>query len=113
MRRDQAFMLDILDAARLIIAYLNGVSKEAFLEDTQQQDSVIRRIEIIGEAARRVSPATRDAFPEIHWSEMIGMRNMMIHCYDDIDLDIVWNTARDDLPRLIAQLESIVSPEAF
>ena len=71
------------------------------MRDTQCQDSVIRRIEIIGEAARRISPEIRTAYPDIPWTEMIGMRNLMIHDYDDIDLEIVWSTVQRDLPRLI------------
>jgi len=59
MARDSVYLLDILEAARLAVSYLRGVSHEAFLRDTQRQDSVIRRIEIIGEAARRVSVASR------------------------------------------------------
>jgi uncharacterized protein with HEPN domain len=81
------------------------------LRDIQLQDSVIRRIEILGEAARRVSPATREALPEVPWAGMVGMRNLMIHDYDDLDLEIVWATVQHDLPDLIARLEPHVSPE--
>ena len=101
MDRDQAYLLDILDSARLALAYIKEGDKERFLRDTQCQDSVIRRIEIIGEAARRISPEIRTAYPDIPWTEMIGMRNLMIHDYDDIDLEIVWSTVQRDLPRLI------------
>ncbi len=79
MERDGVHLLDILDAARLALAYVRGLSKDAFLENIQVQDSVIRRIEIIGEAARRVSAEGRDALPEIPWQQMIGVRNVMIH----------------------------------
>jgi len=111
MLRDRVYLLDMLDAARLAVSYLENVTRDAFLLDTQCQDSVIRRIEIIGEASRRVSPQTRAACPGIPWSEMIGMRNMMIHDYDDVDLEIVWDTVRRDIPRLIELLEPLV-PDA-
>lgn len=65
MERDRVYLLDILHAARLAVSYVEGVSQCAFLEDTQRQDSVIRRIEIIGEAARRITDETRAAHPEI------------------------------------------------
>lgn len=104
MERDRAYLLDILESARLAVTYLNGVSKEHFLASTQLQDSVIRRIEIMGEAARRVSPATRESLTGIPWAEMIGMRNLMIHDYDDLDLEIVWDTVQHDLPGLIKKL---------
>jgi len=110
MQRDAVYLLDILEAAKLAVSYVAGISKDAFLLDTQCQDSVIRRIEIIGEASRRVSPETRDAFPGIPWSEMVGMRNLMIHDYDDVDLEIVWDTVQCDLPRLIALIEPLVPP---
>jgi uncharacterized protein with HEPN domain len=100
MDRDRAYLLDILSAARLALSYVEGVAKDAFLADTQRQDSVIRRIEIIGEAARRVSPQTQAAHPGIPWNEMIGMRNQMIHDYDDVDLEI--GGPLRDLPRLIS-----------
>jgi uncharacterized protein with HEPN domain len=99
-------MLDILEASRLAMSYVEGVSREAFMQNTQLQDAVIRRIEIIGEAARRVSFQTQDAYREIPWKAMIGMRNLMIHDYDDVDLDIVWNTVIRELPRLLNLLES-------
>lgn len=109
MQRDQAYLLDILKAAELAMAYVKGVSEERFIADTQLQDSVIRRIEILGEAARRVSPETQMAHSNIPWREMIGMRNMMIHDYDDVDLHVVWQTVRQDLPRLIAEIKPLVS----
>lgn len=108
MARDRAYLLDIREASRLAISYVGNASKDVFLQDTQLQDSVIRRIEIIGEAARRISPEFRSLFPALPWSEMIGMRDLMIHDYDDVDLEIVWNTVQRDLPRLLAQIESIM-----
>ena len=111
MKRDPVYLLDILEAARLASSYLQDVTEEVFLRDTQRQDSVIRRIEIIGEAARRVSPATKEAHPEIPWSEMVGMRNLLIHDYADVDLRIVWDTVQRDLPRVIALIEPLVPSE--
>ena len=111
MERDQVYLLDILEAARLAVSYVREVSKEAFLRDTQLQDSVIRRIEIIGEAARRISATTRETLPDVPWVEMIGMRDFMIHDYDDVDFLIVWETVQRDLPALITALEPFVAPE--
>jgi uncharacterized protein with HEPN domain len=78
MQRDRAHIQDIIDAARLAMSYLDKVTEEEFAHDTQIQDAVIRRIEIIGEAERRVSPELRGANPQVPWSETIGMRNLMI-----------------------------------
>ncbi len=89
MQRDAAYLRDILEAARLALAYLQKVDREAFDRDTKLQDAVLRRLEIIGEAARRVSADTRRAHPEIPWRQMIGMRNQVIHMYDGVDMNVV------------------------
>ena len=110
MWRDTEYLIDILEAAKLALAYVSGKSKGEFLEDNQCQDAVIRRLEIIGEAARRISDETRARYRKLPWKAMVGMRNVMIHEYDDIDLVIVWDTVQNDLPRLIAALEEVVPP---
>jgi uncharacterized protein with HEPN domain len=111
MKRDEIYLLDILEAAKLAISYVENVSKEEFMRNVQCQDSVIRRIEIIGEAARRVSEKTKVTRSDIPWSEMMGMRNLMIHDYDGVDLKIVWDTVQRDLPRLIELIEPLVPPD--
>ena len=109
MERNVQYLLDILASARMIRTYLEGVTRHEFLVDTQLQDSVIRR-EIIGEAAGRVSSAFHEENPEIPWNEIRGMRNRMIHAYDDIDMDIVWETVQQDIPQLISRLERLAPP---
>ena len=111
MERDRAYLFDILDAARLALSYIESITEEVFYQDIQCQDSVIRRLEIIGEAARRIPETTRAAFPELPWNEMVSLRNVLIHEYDDVDLSIVWNTVRNDLPPLISALQKIIGGE--
>ena len=111
MERDRVYLLDILHAARLAVSYVESLSQCAFLEDIQRQDAVIRRIEIIGEAARRITDETRAAHPEIPWQAMIGMRNLMIHAYDDVDLLVVWKTVEQSLPELIARIAPLFPAE--
>ncbi len=108
MQRDKEYLLDILEAAKLAFAYVDKKSREEFFNDTQCQDAVIRRLEIIGEASRRISEETRASFPDLPWSDMVGMRNVIIHEYDDVDLVIVWETVNNDLPPLIDALEKIL-----
>ncbi|MBI4949028.1 MAG: DUF86 domain-containing protein [Deltaproteobacteria bacterium] len=110
MRRDKEYLLDILGAARFALSYVGKMNKEDFLKDTLIQDAVIRRMEIIGEAARRVSQETQAILP-LPWREMIGMRNLMIHEYDDIDMATVWETVRRDLSPLITELEKVLQPD--
>lgn len=109
MQRDREYLVDIVEAARLAMEYVKSASQEAFLKDVQRQDAVVRRLEIIGEAARRISDETREAHPEVPWHQMVAMRNVMIHEYDDIDLPLVWETVRTSLPALMKSLEKILS----
>ena len=108
MSRDREYLVDLFEAARLARAYLEGKSKEEFLKDVQCQDAVIRRLEIIGEAARRVSADTTEILPQIPWPAMIGMRNILIHRYDDLDLPAVWNSVHEALPDVIEVIQSFL-----
>ena len=112
MSRDKAHLADILDSARIIKQHLVGMTRETFLTDQRTQDAVVRRFEIIGEAARHLSPATMKALPDIPWNLMVGMRNLLIHDYDDVDPKRVWADSQNDLPPLIARLEKyLAAPE--
>ena len=105
MSRDIEYIVDILESARLARAYVGDSTLEEFQADVQCQDSVIRRFQVIGEAAKRVSEEGRAAWPNLPWKEMVGMRNVVIHGYDAVDLAVVWETVTNDLPKLIAALE--------
>ena len=111
MSRDAIYLLDILEAARLAQTYVAGKTFDDFAQDMQCQDAVIRRLEIIGEAARRLSDETRQSLPAIPFNTIADMRNLLIHEYDDVDLSIVWDTIQNDLPPLITTLEKIVPPD--
>lgn len=112
MNRDAPHIVDILGSAQLLRTYLEGVTRDAFMRNVQLQDSVIRRLEIIGEAASRISALFRERHPEIPWSRMIGMRNRMIHTYDAVDLDIVWTTAHERIPELLLLIKPLDPPES-
>lgn len=109
MSRDDAHLADLLDSARIIRRHLAGMTREQFLADLRTQDAVIRRFEIIGEAARRLSPATRAALPEIPWPLVVAMRNLLIHDYDDVEPERVWVDAQNDIPKLIARIENYLA----
>ena len=109
--RDRAHLEDILISARLASEYLAGAQQGEFASNTQLQDAVIRRLELIGEAARRMSADGRQRWPNLPWQEMIGMRNVVVHDYDEIDLSIVWVTVERDLPDLVAALEGILGDD--
>jgi len=105
MKDDTVYLRHILDAIRRIEQYLGDVSYDHFMQNSLLQDGVIRQITIIGEAARSVSDVFRNAHPELPWSEMVGMRNKLIHDYFEVDFSTVWDTAKSDLPRLKQQVE--------
>ncbi len=104
--KQAGLLQDILYSAQAIRSYLEGISREAFFSDCEKQDAVLRRFEIIGEAASRLSPETRAMFPEVPFRSMRGMRNIIAHDYGEVDLDQVWKTATDDIPGLISTLAS-------
>ncbi|MDE0302057.1 MAG: DUF86 domain-containing protein [Gammaproteobacteria bacterium] len=112
MDRDVESLLDILASARIAKTYVEGVSHHEFLQDGQLQDSVIRRLEIIGEAVGRISPLFREKNPEVPWDRIKAMRNRMIHRYDDVDMTIIWDTVQESIPRLLAMIEPLVPPES-
>ena len=111
MSRDKAYLADILDSARTIQQYLSGMNREQFLADVRTQDAVIRRFEIIGEAARHLSPAVLEALPDVPWNLMVGMRNMLIHDYDDVDPRRVWTYGQEDLQPLILRLKAYLDSQ--
>ena len=113
MRRDDAsYLLDMLVAARDAVVFADGLSFSEFARDQRTQLAILKCVEIVGEAASRVSAETREAHPAIPWREIVGMRNRLVHAYFEIDLRLVWDTVRNDLPPLIAQLEPLVPPES-
>ena len=110
MKTDQLGRLrDILEAARLIGTYVNNTTETDFYADKQKQDAVIRRIEIIGEAAAHVTAASRRAVPELAFRKMRGMRNIVAHDYANVDLRIVWEVATIYVPEICTTLEKFFS----
>ena len=111
MRRDDAWLLDMLLAARRAVRFAAPLTFSEFENDDLHQLAILKAVEIIGEAASRISEETKAKHPDIPWTEIIGMRNRLVHGYFAIRLDRVWQTVQDDLPPLIAQIEPLVPPE--
>ena len=108
--RDAAYLWDMLQAADEVEVMLQGHDFSAFLDSLVLMRAVERSIEIIGEAAKRVSPQYRDAHPEIPWRQVIGQRNILAHEYGQIDYDMLYQTAIDDIPILAAKLRQLIPP---
>lgn len=104
--RERSYLQDMLNAARLAQDFVTGVNWETFELDLMRQAAVTRQLEIIGEAARRISPQTQFEISDIPWSKIIGMRNRLIHEYDDLDIEILWDTLQLALPSLIKTIEN-------
>ena len=95
----------MLDAAREAVALSRGKGPRALSRERVLSLALVRLLEIVGEAAGRVSDGTREVHPEVPWSQIVGLRNRLIHGYDSVDLDVLWRILSDDLPRLIEALE--------
>lgn len=111
MRDDEASILDMVLAAKDAVAYA-GSDRAAYMADSMRQLAVERMLEIVGEAARRVSEEYRSAHPEIPWREMIALRNVISHKYDEVDRQRIWDLAQEEIPELIANLEPLAPKEA-
>lgn len=110
-RRDRDRLADMLQAAGKAIDLAEGRHRGDLEEDETLALSLARLLEVLGEAASHVSEETRNRLDGIPWAEIVGMRNKLIHAYFDVDLDIVWQTVREDLPPLVEALEDAVDED--
>jgi uncharacterized protein with HEPN domain len=104
-RRDKQRLDDLVEATRRITSYIRGLTYEQFLEDSKTQDAVIRNLQVIGEAAKKLSQPLRKAHPHVPWKEMAGMRDRIVHEYFGIKLDIVWVVVSQELPAVLREIE--------
>ena len=110
MSHDPTWVLlrHMLHSSREAHEFVRGKTRKELDVERQLQHSLIRCIEIIGEAASRIDPDFRKAHPDIPWGDIIAMRNRLIHAYFDVELDFVWTTSKDELPELIRQIEELL-----
>lgn len=101
----------MLDAAIEAISFAKSRSRKDLDEDLQFMRALVKSIEIMGEAAAKVTEQTKGELSQIPWARIVGMRNRLIHAYYDINVDVVWSTVKEDLPPLIEQLEKILPPD--
>ncbi len=108
---DRIRIQHMIDAGREAMEFSSGRCRADLNTNRMLVLSLVKSVEILGEAASKVSEELRNDYPDLPWREMVTMRNRLIHGYFDINLDIVWQTVITELPSLVAALESIVNPE--
>lgn len=108
MKDERVYLGHIRDAINDIKSYA-AVGEAAFLADRMRQDAVIRKLEIVGEAVKRISETTRASRPEIPWKQIAGMRDRLTHDYFGVDLDLIWRVVERDLQKLEAAINELLS----
>ena len=107
MSRDQESIIDIIESIKLILHYVEGVNQESLAANYEKQDAILRRITIVGEATKRLSPEFRQKHSDIPWKKIAGIRDVITHDYDEIDLTEIWTVITDNIPELLQYLENL------
>ena len=111
-RNDEIRLRHMLDAAHAAMRLAHERVRSDLDEDEGLAHSLVRVVQIIGEAASHVDESVREGHPAIPWAQIISMRNRLVHAYHDVNMDIVWKTVQEDLPQLVERLEQTLSSEA-
>jgi uncharacterized protein with HEPN domain len=108
---DRIRIQHIIDAAQEALSFVHNSDQENFSNNRMMILSVIKEIEIIGEAASKISDETKSKYSDIPWKDIVGMRNRLIHGYFEVDVKLVWNTNKINLPPLVSALEAILAKD--
>lgn len=108
MPRDQESLIDIANAIKRILRYTNGIGRSQLKANDEKLSAILYQITIIGEATKRISPSLRQQHPEIPWREMAAMRDVIVHKYDQLDFDIVWDVVQNKLSELLTLIEMLL-----
>lgn len=108
MHRDDATLLDIASAANRAVSYAAGIEQSALLNDDEKQSAILYQIIVLGEATKRLSPEFCSQHPEIPWKSIAGMRDILVHQYDRINFNTLWDAIQQDIPQLLSLLEPLL-----
>lgn len=108
MERDRAALLDVVHAAELVLEFRAGMDKATFLRDAKTQSAILHQLMVMGEAVKRLSGEFRAGHPQVPWALIAGMRDKLIHGYDIVDLEQVWETVVSDVPVLIEEIRPLL-----
>ena len=107
-RKHKAFLNDILNAIQKIERYSRGLTFESFSKNELMQDAIVRNLEIIGEAVKNIPQNIRDMMPEIEWKKIAGLRDILIHAYFGIDVEVVWDIIKNKVPQLKEKILELI-----
>ena len=108
MLRDNASLLDIARAAQLILEFAQGLEKTELAANLEKQSAILYQIVVIGEAVKRLSADFRNQHSEVPWREIAGMRDILTHQYDRVEVDEIWGVIQDDIPSLLSMIEPLL-----
>ncbi|ALF52498.1 hypothetical protein ACX27_05990 [Nostoc piscinale CENA21] len=108
MPRDQESLIDIANAIKRILRYTKGISKPELEVNDEKLSAILYQIKIIGEATKRLSQSFRQQHQKIPWRQMAGMRDVIVHEYDQLDFDVIWDVVENKLPELLNLIDSLL-----
>jgi uncharacterized protein with HEPN domain len=107
MSRDSASLLDIINAAKRVLLFAKGLDKSALANNEEKQSAILYQIIVIGEATKRLSLEFRAQHPKIPWKDIAGMRDILAHQYDRVNLNTLWDAIQTDVPELLSMIEPL------
>lgn len=111
-RKPDVYLQDILESIQQIEEYLDGINENEFYQNSEKQDAVLRRLEIIGEAVKHISDDIRNEYDQIPWRKIAGMRDIIIHEYFGVTLSMIWVVSQRDLPDLKSKIKDIINDQS-